>query len=252
MRYYILIISSLLLIVYVAAQVMARTAGFRDLVGQQLELRLGLPVKIEDSSVNWRFDLTLINVATLEAKKPNSPALRAKRMFFAWSLSDRMRGGPGLRAVELDRCVMVLRRAEDGKWLPAGFQPLSNVLCKWLEFDLTGSTSLLAQVGAESAGKTGSRQDCPPSQRFPFALRQGEITWWDGGDAARANARGVSVQITPVKLPGRALTHLNLAVDQASCDRGDIIRNLRVELLDAGDREFVLGSDVERQKSPNP
>lgn len=258
-RYHVLVVLSLVVILYGAAQIMARTAGFRDLVGQQLEARLGLPVKIEDSRVNARFDLTLENVVTEGTKRPDSPGLRAKRMYFAWSLADWLRGGLGVRAVDLEGCKVVLRRDDSGGWAPREFQPLSDVLGKWLEFDLAPATNATARADQEAAtngypakAKSDAWQDKIRAARVRFSLTRGEVIWWSGGSAELASVKGVDLHVTPVEVPGRSLTHLRLTVDQAISEKGERVSDVQVELLDAGDRQFVLGFEAARQRGPNP
>lgn len=258
-RYLLLVALTLLLILYVAAQAMARTAGFRDLVGQRLEARLGMPVKIEQSSVNWRFDLTLENLVTEGTTRPDSPGLRARRIHLAWSFREWWKRGVGLRAAELDRCVVVFRRDDQGGWAPREFQPLSDVLGQWLEFDLgkQGKNADATKTTA-SSNESGDAGEATPvmgwreriqASRTRFSLLHSEVTWWDGGDQPRAAVQGVGLQVTPVDIPGREVTHLKLEVVEASAQRGDKVRNLRVEVLDVGAQQMVLGLEAERQQA---
>lgn len=260
LRYMLLITLALLVILYGAAQAMARTAGFRDLVGQHLEARLGLPVKIEGSSVNWRFDLTLRNLVTEGTKRANSPGLRVQRIHLAWSIPDLWQGGLGVRGVELDRCVVVFRRDDEGRWAPREFQPLSDTLEPWLQFDLKAapaaatasadSTNAVEHAGTNQAETAAvSWRDRWSASKTTFALRQGEMTWWNDGSNPQASVKGVEVQVTPLEAPGRALTHLKLAVDQALAQSGDSVRNLRVEVLDVGTQQLVLGFEAERRSA---
>ncbi len=253
-RYLGLIVLSLLAILYVAGQVMARTAGFRDLVGQRLEARLGLPVKIEGSSVNWRFDLTLDSLVTEGTKRKNSPGLRARRVHLAWSFRDLWRRGITLRAVELDRCAVVFGRAVDGGWTPREFQPLSDVLGQWLEFDLRAPARDTGQAGGKEsarepdAGREGrSWRDQVKDSGTRLTLDQAEVTWWGDGDTPLATVEGIGLNVTPVRVPGRELTHVKLEVRQAVAQSGDVVRNLHVELLDIGSKQMVLGFEAERQ-----
>lgn len=255
-RYLLLVVLTLLIILYVAAQAMARTAGFRDLVGQRLEARLGLPVKIEQSSVNWRFDLTLINLVTEGTTRPDSPGLRARRIHLAWSFRDWWKHGVGLRAAELDRCVVVFRRDEQGGWAPREFQPLSDVLGQWLEFDLNPKGPDSVATRSTASTSDDNKEEKPAdwrarmqATRTRVSLQHSDVTWWDGGDQPRAAVHGVGVQVTPVEVPGREVTHLKLEVAEASAQRGDKVRNLRVEVLDLGSQQMVLGLEAERQQA---
>ena len=255
-RYLAGVIFALLAIVYGTAQAMARTAGFRDLLSERLESRFGMPVKIENSTVNWRFDLTLHHLVTEGTKRPDSPGLRAQRIHLAWSWDRWWRNGIGLRAVELDRCVVVLVRQEDGTWAPREFQGLADVLGPWLEFDLK-STSSPAKKDGESAGDRSASQpaddmvawaDRVKQSGLHVALTRSDIQWWDGGDEPRASVQGVGLWLTPVAVPGRTVQHLRLTVQEALARTGDRVRNLQVEVLDVGSQQVVLGLEAERQQ----
>lgn len=255
-RYLAGVVFALLAILYGAAQAMARTAGFRDLLSERLEARFGLPVKIESSAVNWRFDLTLQNLVTEGARRPDSPGLRAQRIHLAWSWDRWWRNGVGLRALELDRCVMVLVRQEDGMWAPREFQGLSDVLGPWLEFDLKPATGVAKAASSEAGSQSEERPADPVvawADRFKasglrVALTRGDIQWWDGGDVPRASVQGVGLWLTPVAVPGRTVQHLKLTVQEALARTGDRVRNLRVEVLDVGSQQVVLGLEAERQQ----
>lgn len=266
LRYLTLILLTLVLIAYAALQAMARTAGFRDLVGQQLESRLGLPVKIEGSTVNWRFDLTLENLVTEGTKRPDSPGLRAKRIHLAWSLAGFWRTGIGVRSVELDHASVVFKQEEDGTWAPREFQALSDVLGPWLEFDLqarpsTNRTTTAgeaeatpdpAQVTTLKVEAVKSWSESLKDSGIRVALSDCDLTWWDGASVPRATVQGVGLRLTPVEVPGRTLHHLILQVHKAVSQRGDQVRNLRVEMLDAGTQKVILGFEAERQQGADP
>jgi len=258
-RYASLIACALLLILYIAAQAMARTAGFRDLVGQRLQTRFGLPVKIEDSSVNWRFDLTLDNLVSEGTKRDDSPGYRARRIHLAWAPGDWLRGGIGLRALDIDRCVVVFARREEGGWAPAEFQPLSDVLGKWLEFDISAPATNRAESVA-STNKTEAASAPRPDDHagrwrerlrksgLHLRLQNSEVVWWDGQEQPRARVQGINLSVTPLHAPDRNMIHLNLHVDQAEARDGELVRNLRAEALDVGDRQILLGLEADRQR----
>lgn len=255
-RYFAGLVFALLAILYGTAQGMARTAGFRDLLSERLEARFGMPVKIENSTVNWRFDLTLQHLVTEGTKRPDSPGLRAQRIHLAWSWNRWWRNGIGLRAVELDRCVVVLARQEDGTWAPHEFQGLADVLGPWLEFDLkpgarpgkTGGASKGEPSAAQPADDVVAWADRVKQSGLHVALTRSDIQWWDGGDEPRASVQGVGLWLTPVAVPGRTVQHLRLTVQEALARTGDRVRNLQVEVLDVGSQQVVLGLEAERQQ----
>ena len=255
-RYMFLISLTLFLILYGALQVMARTAGFRDLIGQRLESLVGIPVKIESSSVNWRFDLTLLNLVTEGTKRADSPGLRARRIYLAWSFERWWRNGIGLRAVELDHCSVVFKLQDDGDWAPRQFRALGELMAPWLEFDLkpkSEATSIHVSTNEASPSVFAGAQEWPDRLKAAgtrFAMSDSQLVWWDGSSAPRASVEGVGLWLTPVQVPGRRIQHLKMQVDQASAQTGNKVRNLRVEVLDVGTQKIVLGFEAERQQGP--
>lgn len=237
----------LLAIAYVALVIAGQTDGFRDLVSHRLERHLGQPVKVEGASLSLRLDLSLRGVVTEGTKRKNSPGLRIQRAFIGWDWSQLIRRGrPGVRALELDRCEVVFGRAEDGTWQPARLAPLSAFLARWLELDL-GSAAPPASAGAPapvSGAATTPRAAALAFQKegTRVVLRGGQITWWaDESDVPLAAVEGVRLQATPVAVPGRLLTHYALSVERAASATGARVSDLKLELLDAGDQQVILG-----------
>jgi len=255
-RYIFLISLTLFVILYGAGQAMARTAGFRDLMGQRLESLVGMPVKIEGSSVNWRFDLTLLNLVTEGTKRPDSPGLRARRIHLAWSFARWWRDGIGLRAVELDHCSVVFKLQDDGDWAPREFRALGELMAPWLEFDLkpkTAAASVPVATNEASPSVFAGAHEWPDRLKASgtrFAMSDSRVVWWDGAASPRASVEGVGLWLTPAQLPGRTIQHLKMNVEKASAQTGNQVRNLRVEVLDVGTQKIVLGFEAERQQGP--
>lgn len=251
-------------ILYGAALVASRTDGFRDLVAARLERHLGMPVKVESVAANARFDLTLQGIVTEGTRHKNSPGLRAHRVTLAWSWRDVLRrGGPGLRLLDLDRCVITFARDEQGVWQPADMAPLSEFLAKWLQLDLgtkppenvtgpTGGEAEPREDGAPAAGKptvaaTGvSTARALRDARLSIVLRRSEVTWWGDGDVPLAAVEGVNLAATPVRLPNRTMTHYHLKLDHAAGAQGLSVSDMTLELLDTGDQQLVLVFDAGR------
>lgn len=243
------------LILYGAALVASRTDGFRDVVASRLERHLGVPVKIDAVSANARFDLTLRGVVTEGTRHKNSPGIRAHRVKLAWSWAQFVRQGrPGLRHLDLERCVITFARDDQQNWQPADLAPLSEFLAKWLQLDLgtPADAASVSAVKAEASGAAGrpaadaGRAAARALQdgRMSVALRRSEVTWWGDGEVPLAAVEGVSLTATPVELPNRTLTHYHLKLERASAAQGLSVSDLTLELLDTGDQQLVLVFDA--------
>lgn len=244
----------LAVIAYVALVIAGQTDGFRDLVRHRLERQLGQAVKVEGASLSLRLDLTLRGVVSEGTKRKNSPGLRIQRAFIGWDWSQVFRRGrPGVRVLDLERCEVVFGRAEDGSWQPARMAPLSAFLSKWLELDL-GSAAAPAVAGvpaAESATTPRSAALAFQQAGTRVILRGGQITWWvDESDVPFAAVEGVRLQATPVTVPGRHMTHYALSVERAASATGARVSDLKLEVLDAGDQQVILGLTGEHVPAP--
>jgi hypothetical protein len=250
------------LLLYVSGLVIGRTEGFRALVAQRLEKVLEMPVKIEGTSLDARYGLTLKGVVTEGTRRANSPGLRAQRVAVSWRWGDVFRRGkPGIARLELDKPVIVFELQENGDWAPAPLAPLSAFLAKQLQFSLptrTGaapaapaSESAFAPEGEARAARAGV-EAALSGLKTEIVITRGELAWWTEQPVPVASVEGVSLQATPVAVPGRALTHYLLKVARAASVDGPGIRDLVVELLDTGDQQVVLRFHGEHSAPPRP
>lgn len=253
----VITVAILLCIAYVALQVLCRTAGFREVLSQRIAARFDLPVGIARSAVNWRFDITLDDVASKGADAGSGPSLSAKRIRIGWAPLQRLRGGMGIRSIEADGLAVVFAPAPGGEWTPRPLAPLSAFLSRWAEMPVSAGSASPAAVetapdpGGSDASPSVSLAAVPKRMRdegIRVAVRGADVTW----RAAAADAgplaviEGASLDVVPMKGAGRSFLSVALAVDRAASAGGDGIRNLRLELLDAGDQQIVLGFTAER------
>ena len=242
-----------LCILYVAVLIAARTAGFRDLVAERLERRLGMPIRIKTSHVNWRFDTTLGGFATESSKKSNEGSVRAKQVRLAWSVAGVLGGkGPALRSVELDDAAIVFAAKPGEAWAPAALAPLGDFLAKWLELDIDHPAAGGAggKKDSEEAEEVAAAPDVEPPNVDKISVRMtgGRISWRES-DKDVASVDGIELTSTPVELPNRRLIHRNLRVAHVANRAGPSMRNLHLEILETGDQRLVLVFNVERLSS---
>ena len=250
----------LLTLLYVSGLVIGRTEGFRALVAQRLEKVLGMPVKIEGTSLDARYGLTLKGVVTEGTRRANSPGVRAQRVAVAWRWGDVFRRGrPGIARLELDKPVIVFALQENGAWAPAPLEPLSAFLVKQLQFTLPTRPRAESAAPATTAApepvesvKSPAVETALSGLNAHVVISRGELAWWADASVPAASVEGVSLQASPVALPVRALTLYLLKVARAASADGPGIRDLVVELLDAGDQQVVLRFHGEHSAPPRP
>jgi len=235
----------LLAILYVAGLVIGRTDGFRSLVAQRFEALLGMPVKIERVSVDAAYGLTVRHLVTEGTRRPTSPGLRAARLHLGWRWSDLWRRGRiGVASIELDKPVLTFERQSSGEWQPQPLAPVSEFLVQQLKFNFPPAAEPLPAAKAEPTANGADLNKKAKALRAgletTITLRRAEVVWWAGGDTPAASVEGVRLQATPLRAPGRSLTHILLEVERASSLEGPGIRNLTVELIDTGDQQWIL------------
>lgn len=124
-------------ILYVSALVISRTAGFRDLVRQQLEMKSGVPLKVEKMHASFGLDLILEGIQ--EAAVTNrQPGLLIKKAELHWRLLPLI-GGKGwpFKRLKLVDPVLRFTQSTDGNWTP--LPQLNDVLAPWVEIATTNT-----------------------------------------------------------------------------------------------------------------
>lgn len=235
----------LVLIAYVTGFFIGRTEGFRAIVTGRLEKLLGAPVKIDRVSVDMVYNLTLTGLEAEGGRRAGMPSLKVAKVRIAWRWGDLVRrGSVGVARIELEKPAVVFERVEDGRWAPEPLAPLADFVARQMRFNLpSASPAEATPSSAESeTGKKGVRglEFDITGLETAIAIRRGEISWWVDTAAPYASVEGISLDATPLAVPGRRLTHYLLAVKRASSRDGPAFRDLTVELLDVGDQQILL------------
>ena len=242
---------ALLAIVYVLLLFVTRTEGFRSILEGELEERLGVPVKIGQSDANLRFDLKFYNVTTKEEGSHNHPGLMAERVLVKWSWGDVLRTWTLLPSkIALENAELTLVKTASGGWEPLAFQPLSSWMGKWLELDLNQETNT-SEAHAAGTVQEPLTSSITSWKNVQFSLRNAKITWWSD-ETSLALVDGIFLDVTPLKVPTRSLTHYALRVRQAESGHGARWQNLILEVLDTGNQQLVLVCDAQRNEKESP
>ncbi|MFH0908581.1 MAG: hypothetical protein V1929_07455 [bacterium] len=242
----------LAVIVYGAARAMTFTAGFKNLVEEQILAKFDLPVTIGRVRSNWSCDLEFSDVVSTNMGDVATGGFRAQRIDLEWSLADALRGRAwNLRKVGVMGCTITFV-ARDGAWEPAALAPLLSWLARWLEvsFPASSNAASAATTNADvNAAAVAVRAD--GWSKAVFSVRDMTLTWTIGGTGELATAEGVWIDVAPIQVPDREFRYYHLKLTAARAPDGTTIRNVDLEILDTGDQQVVLGFKAERQKAGN-
>ena len=71
----------------------------------------------------------------------------------------------------------------------------------------------------------------------------------EGATGEVARVSGVKLDVSSVHVPGRDFRHYRLKLDEAVARDGTTLKDVDLELIDAGDQQIVLGFKAERHKA---
>jgi hypothetical protein len=240
-----------LAIAYVAFLLMSRTEGFRGLVADQLQEVVGLPISIAGSRARPDFDIVLEGLATEGDGRKNRPSVRAQRVVIEWSPLDVLRNRRlAPRALLIDDAEVTFATTVSGQWAPAAMAPLSEKIASWLGVDLKTPGKALDRAGPPAGADSdrGAGRE-PVWSRCRLQVRRAAMSWWADEQNEVAGIAGLSADVTPMRVPGRRLTHFLLMLDHAASTNGFGIQDVRIELIDAGDQQVVLSFQGDGRKT---
>jgi hypothetical protein len=138
--------------------------------------------------------------------------LKAQEMRFALGIHPTWR-------VTVKKGSLVLVRDGQGRWHPDVFSALGGVPKK--------------TISELSRATTDWRED------MAFRLREGAVDWIADDGGTLASARGVSLDVSPVDIPGHTMYHYRLSVYSAVGADGENVQDVDLEWL-AGDRHDYI------------
>jgi len=215
---------------YGAALAISRTGGFRDYVQADLSEALGFEVALHDARLTPGFALVVEGVAAGRFDSPGTPCIQADRAVVGWSLLAPE--GTRLRSIAVETGRLAFARAADGTWTP---RPLA------------GAAGLLLQGAADESGGPGPPAAVPGLR---IALRGVDVVWWKADRSRQAACTGLSLDLTPVVLPGRRMVHV-LAAAESFESTGGQAGPLRSEFLWGGDGRIALGVETRPAAAPD-
>ncbi|MBU1692877.1 MAG: hypothetical protein KJ726_00035 [Verrucomicrobia bacterium] len=244
----------LLGIAYVGVFLASRTSGFRVMVEERLERRLGLPVSLKKVATTPALNLRLEGLATRDSDKSGQPGLRAREVLIGWSFAGWIRpGGSVLRSLTVQGGSVAFAPGATGRWEPATLEELGARVAEWGGFQLPDLPVAAREDGQgekPEASESPGEEKAARSNWWEHAtldFEDGRMVWWDADGREQAAAEGLGLKVTPVTLPNRRMTHVYLTLDKGRVgDRQ--VHDLIFELLKTAEQDIVLGLSGDWQR----
>jgi len=241
-----MLVTSVLLvsIAYVAVYLAIGTEGFRSYAAEYLGDRLGLPVRIRSSKATPSLNLVLGGVTVRSTDEVSRAECRIAELRVDWRLAGRD-GGWLERAVMKD-CVLTMAQRAHGGWEPGFASRLGDWLSQQcgLKIVKPGSGGGAAQPPKDEAKQPVSdrRLELDPGRwkGGVFSLSDGKIVWLNSAGVEMAVVEGVTLDITPLRVPHRKLVHYRASIARGRFEDKRQVYDLVYESLRTGKDEIVL------------
>ncbi len=171
----------------------SRMEGFRALATERLVQWLGLPCTLENARLDMRLRLHLEGLAA--PVRGSDAGLWVESVEIRWSLLSWVQGHGPVGSVDVDGVRLVLVQDAPGQWLPR------NPSTVWAHL------SRLTGIGGVPVGSPADPLLLNQGLHVPFALRNVDMDCWNARAERTAYARGMTLQITPLRTPLQDITH---------------------------------------------
>ena len=233
-------------ILYLGVWLLGFTAGFRSYLEDDLQRRLGLPVKIRKARLTPDLNLVVEGLATEGSGRKGQPGVAVQKGRLEWTLLDAGRWHwPRLRRIQIEGCSLAFAPAEQGGWAPTALTAFSAQVADWGGFGLPTPKPAPPPVDLEPE-KTAPAKPAKPAnvldqlRHCVLDLDDGRMVWWNEDGRELASAQKIRLAVTPLALPNRLMIHGLLTVDEAHRTDGRRARNFRFEFLDLRGQQIVL------------
>jgi hypothetical protein len=224
------------LLIYGALHVFVRTAYFRSRVEAELsrlagmEMRAGRIRATESLNLRIRDVISVSEFSGIEA--------RLVRIRWHWF---RPKGAPMLESVRVDGLAITIGPDENGVIQPQFFTPVAKKLLDWTGVPLPAGVVPAAPKNVAKEPDEGMGLQAFRSGGPLVMLRGVSARLQDANGNLQASVSGMDLAWASMELPnGGRVSHLDCHAAEIKVVKGPQIMGLHVELLDAGDKQFLV------------
>jgi hypothetical protein len=238
-------------ILYGSALLLARTAGFRSVLAEQIEQRSGVKVNIARSALDWKLNLWLDGITSDSPANVGEPMIEALGVRLDWGLE---KGRLRLMNLRVEGAQVRLVQGEDGEWLPGFLAPLANKVTR------LGQLGSVNTIMKEAPARTAETAPAETKKQVESGVKAGAffenmnvtiegavISWWSGGNEL-ASITGLDFVSRNVEFPGRNFQYYQVKAARAELGDHRKVDNLSFEMLSTEGRNIVLGPKADWKK----
>ncbi|MBU0678318.1 MAG: hypothetical protein KJ626_09380 [Verrucomicrobia bacterium] len=237
-------------VLYVAAQLIARTDGFLYLIEDRLSESLGLDITVEEAQLSPALVLQLKGVSSKDSEKKTAPSVTAEMLNANFDFSRIFLGREfALDSLSLSGFALSLVPNGRGQWLPEILGKAGERLTEWV-----GVPDQVQGGGGEDSAASREEESGRAQAKVPpvtrVTIQDGKVRWRTAEGATLAAMDGFELVISSVSLPRRQMMHYDLSIKTLQKPRGELLEQVRVELLSEGESHIVMGYDPGRLTRP--
>lgn len=222
---------------YGALQLVVRTDFFRTRVEEELTRLTGMEMHVGHVRATLSLNLKLRDV--ISVSKDAGIGARTVRIRWRWF---RPRDVSVLESLRVEGLAVTFAPDAEGQVQPAALGRVSRML-----LEPAGASSAIGAAG-EAAAREESRAAkaaSPVRVVGPVEVRWASVRWQDAEGNLLASASGMELAwMSMLAANGRRVAHVDCRAAEVRVENGPRITGLHVELIDAGDRSFLVALDA--------
>lgn len=225
------------LVAYVALQVLVRTDFFRTRVEAELSRLTGMEMRVGRIRATPSLNIKLRDVISVSQEE----GFEARTVRLRWRLF-RPRDVSWLESLRVEGLAVTFAPDAQGHAQPAFLGNLSRMLLESAGADPAQAASSGRPAATHAGRAAGALAGWIPG---PIDIGCGSLRWQDAAGRLLASATGVELSWQSMAAAnGRQVAHVDCCVEELQLANGPRISGLHVELIDAGDRQFLLALDA--------
>ena len=241
------------LVLYVAAQMIARTGGVREMVRSKIEAATGMPTKVGQVGLTLGLNLKVSDIRLQEDDDEAAAGARVSSVRVDWHWRDIVRGPHRmLDHVTVQKPLLTFRQNEVGAWEPAALEKVFKFLNQWSGFDYKGA---MAESGSTRNRKAAKASTSKEETASTWAVRglevlDGEVVWRDHAGTLLGEGGPVLAEWAPLSMRNREATYIRVEFEEARVNTGRELRNFVVEVLRGHGQTILINMDGAWHNAP--
>jgi hypothetical protein len=223
------------LLAYGALQLLVRTDFFRTRVEAELSRRMGMEMRVGRIRATESFNLKLRDVISVS----RDAGIEARTLRIRWRLF-RPRAVSRLESLRVEGLALTFAPDPEGVVQPAVLGRMSRMV-----LESVGAGLPAPGIPGPAPGRGNPARAVSTGMDGPIEIRWASVRWQDSEGNLQASVSGMELAWKSMTLPnGRRVAHVDCRAAEVKVANGPQITGLHVELIDAGDRKFLLNLDA--------